>query len=76
MKNKIKKMKAEQKVLLSLMKKAQTERFKQNKISELVYNIRMKKYREKLDHIKEELPVLETRVRKEVKKKKVVKKKR
>ena len=46
------------------MKKAQTERFKENKISGLVYNIRMEKYQEKLQKIKEELPVLENRLNK------------
>jgi len=72
LKNKIKKMKAEKEVLMNLMKKAQLERFKQNKISGLVYNIRMKKYQEKLQEIKQDLPVLEERLeklRKKVKKK-------
>jgi len=44
------------------MKKTQTERFKE-KISGLVYNIRMKKYHEKLDRTKEELQVLEERLK-------------
>jgi len=57
-------MKTEEQVLTNLMKKAQTERFKENKISEFVYNIRMKKYQERLQEIKEELPVLEERLRK------------
>ncbi|MDD5191567.1 MAG: hypothetical protein PHH54_02870 [Candidatus Nanoarchaeia archaeon] len=57
--NKIRKMKTEEKVLNDLMKKTQTERFRENKISGLVYNIRMKKYKERLQEIKEELPVLE-----------------
>ena len=60
---KIKKMKTEEGVLNDLMKKTQTERFKENKISGLVYNIRMKKYEERLQEIKEELPVLEERAR-------------
>lgn len=59
---KIKKMKAEKEVLVKLMKKAQEERFKKNIISGLVYNIRMKKYQEKLQEIKQELPVLEARL--------------
>jgi len=63
-KKKIRKMKAEKEVLMRLMKKAQTERFKKNSISELVYNIRMKKYQEKLQEIKQELPVLEKRLEK------------
>ncbi len=61
--NKIKKMKTEEQVLNDLMKKTQTERFKENKISGLVYNIRMKKYEERLQEIKEELPVFEERLR-------------
>ena len=45
------------------MRKAQLERFKENKISGLVYNIRMNKYQERLQEIKEELPVLEERLK-------------
>lgn len=63
LKNKIKKMKTEGQVLKDLMKKSQTERFQENKISGLVYNIRMKKYEERLQEIKEELPVLAERAR-------------
>ncbi len=44
------------------MKKTQEERFKQNKISGLVYNIGMKKYEEKMQEIKQELQVLESRL--------------
>jgi hypothetical protein len=57
--NRIRKRKTEEKVLLNLIKKTQEERFKENNISSLVYNIRIKKYEEKLQEIKEELPVLE-----------------
>lgn len=60
---KIRKMNTEEKVLNNLMKKTQTEIFKDNKISGLVYNIRMKKYEERLQEIKEELPVLEERLK-------------
>jgi hypothetical protein len=69
-KNKIKKMKTEEQVLNDLMKKTQEERFKENKISGLVYNIRMKKYQERLQEIKEELPVLEERLNKLIMKRK------
>jgi len=62
LKRKVRKMKTEKRVLIALMKKAQTERFKENKISALVYNIRMKKYQERLNEIKETLPVLEKRL--------------
>tara|TARA_Y100000310_G_C20275917_1_gene620210 strand:+ start:21 stop:593 length:573 start_codon:yes stop_codon:yes gene_type:complete len=64
LKNKIKRMRVEKQVLKGLMKKAQTERFKKNKISKLVYEIRMKKYGEKIQKIKEELPVFEERLEK------------
>jgi hypothetical protein len=63
LRKKIYKMRIEAKVLMSLMKKTQEIRFKDNKISGLVYNIRMKKYQERLSAIKEELPVLEGRFR-------------
>lgn len=54
--------KAEQITLNQLMKRTQEERFKENNISGLVYNIRMKKYQEKLNELKEILPVLQNRL--------------
>lgn len=60
---KIKKMRAEEQALNELIKKTQTERFKKNEISGLVYGIRVKKYEERLQNIKEELPVLEEMLR-------------
>lgn len=62
LRNKIQKMKAEIEVLDDLMKRAQTERFKDNKISGLTYNIRMKKYQERLENINQNLPVLQKRL--------------
>jgi len=62
LRRKIRRMKIEEKVLLALMKKTQEERFKENSISGLVYNIRMKKFEEKRNSIKEDLPVLEKRL--------------
>jgi hypothetical protein len=59
---KIRRMKFEQSALTDLMKKTQTERFKENKISGLVYNIRMKSYKERANDIKEQLPILEERL--------------
>jgi len=55
-------MQAEKKALVGMMKKAQTERFKDGTLSALVYNIRVKKYGEKLNEIKEKLPALEKRL--------------
>lgn len=59
LKKKIEKMKFENVALNDMMKKTQTERFKENKISELIYNIRMNKYQKRLEEIKQNLPVLE-----------------
>ena len=73
LKKKIRKMKTERKVLIHLMKIAQIRRFKQNKISGLVYEIRMKKYQEKLERIKQEFPVVQARLEKYLKKKRKVK---
>jgi len=53
----------EQKAVQNLIKDTQNERFKKNKISGMVYNIRMKKYKERLEHIEEILPVLEKRLK-------------
>ncbi len=68
LKKKINRMKAEKTVLNELMKKAQMERFKENKISQLTYNIRIKEYRRKSAEIGEELPVFEKRLEKTSKK--------
>ena len=62
LKGRIRRLRVEEKVILALMKKTQVERFKENKISGLVYNIRMKKFEEKKNSIKEDLPVLEKRL--------------
>jgi len=64
LKRKIRKNYLEKKTLRGLMKKTQTARFKENTISEFVYNIRMKKYKEKLQEIKQDLPVMEKRLEK------------
>jgi hypothetical protein len=67
-KNKIKKIKSEQQVLMNLMKRTQINRFKKNSISGIVYNIRMKKYQEKHNKNKQQLPVFEARLEKLLKK--------
>jgi hypothetical protein len=76
LRKRIRKMRTERIGLVKLMKKAQTERFKHNVISGLVYNIRMKMYEEKVQRIREELPVLEERLKIKVKKKERVRGKR
>jgi hypothetical protein len=63
LKDKIKRMKTEKIALDRLMRKTQAERYKENKISGLTYNLRMKKYQEKLAGIEEELPTLEERLK-------------
>ncbi len=69
LKRRIEKMKIKRDALLGLVKKTQQERFGDNKISELVYNIRMKKYNESLAQIKIKLPVFESKLQGEVEKK-------
>lgn len=63
LKKKINHYKIEQKAVGNLIRDTQNERFKKNKISGLVYNIRMKKYKERLADIEETLPVLEKRLK-------------
>lgn len=64
LKKQISKLESEEKVLDGLMRKTQTERYKENKISGLIYNIRMKKYQERLSEIKQDLPVLKKHLNK------------
>ncbi|MEI6058204.1 MAG: hypothetical protein WCP89_00350 [archaeon] len=64
LRRKIKKMKVEREVLGGLIKKIQEDRFRDNKISGLVYNIRLAKYNEKVNEINDQLPVLEERLSK------------
>jgi len=60
---KIKGLKVEEVIIHNLIKKAQEERFNEQKISSVIYDIRMKKYQERTDEIKEILPVLEKRLK-------------
>lgn len=62
--HKVLRMKHEKEILKSLIKKTQDERFIKGSISNLVYNVRMSKYNEKLDEIKQQLPVLEEKLKK------------
>ena len=70
-------MRAEEKALNRLLIRAQKDRFKKGSISGLTYNIRIRKYKERVQEIKEVLPVLEAKSKKKLKKKKekLVKKK-
>ena len=58
------KMKAEKTAISQLIIKNQTDRFKENKISEIVYNIRSKKYKDRMQEIDQTLPVFEERLKK------------
>jgi hypothetical protein len=60
----VRKLVTEKATLNDLIKKAQAERFKENKISALTYNIRTKSYNERLQEINSILPVLQARLKK------------
>jgi hypothetical protein len=49
--------------LKNLMIKTQEERFKKNKISGLVYSIRMKSYQSKIENIEQELDLFEEKIK-------------
>ena len=65
--NELKKLRIEKKSLIILIKKAQTDRFKKKKISESVYNIRIEKYTNRINEIKQTIPVLEAMLKKQKK---------
>jgi hypothetical protein len=69
LRNKINQLRTQERVLMDLMKRIQKERFEENKISGFVYNTKLKKYQEKLNEIKEKLPVLDSVLKKEEEKK-------
>lgn len=64
MKKKLLKLESEKLALKEMIKQTQDERFNQNKISGLVYNIRIKEYENRLDEINEEIPLLKRLLRK------------
>jgi len=57
--DKLKKLKIELGSLQKLMEKTQIERFKEGNISHSTYEIRMEKYNERLNEVKQTIPVLE-----------------
>lgn len=67
LKKRIFKMKTELIVLNKLMISNQEDRFNKNKISALVYNIRAKKYEQRINSIEELLPVLEEKLKDKIK---------
>ena len=64
LKKKVRKLKVEHNVLNDLIKDSQTKRFKEGKMSALVYNIKVDKYKSRMAEIKETLPVFEARLKK------------
>jgi hypothetical protein len=64
LKKKVRKLKVEEKVLNGLMMDSQTKRFKEGKMSGLVYNIKINKYKSRIAEIKEILPVFESKLKK------------
>ncbi len=74
-KNQINKMNLELETLNKLMKKAQSDCFKDKKISESTYKIKEKRYRRRINEIKHKLPVLKAIVNGEEIKDKVEKRK-
>jgi len=75
LKNKIRDLEIEMDVLNDLMKETQTERFVDKKISESLYDIKMEKYRERLNLAKSEIKTTRDVLKKLLKKKKPHKKK-
>lgn len=67
LREKIKKMKTEKDVLIKLIKKTQEDRFRKNSISGLIYNIRIKHYGDMTTKLDQELPVVEKRLEKVLK---------
>lgn len=63
-KNKIEGLKTEKSVLKTLMKKAQYEHFQKGALTKESYEIKMAKYKERMREIKELVPVLKSRIRK------------
>ncbi len=64
LRKKVRKLKIEHNALNNLIKDTQTKRFKEGKMSALVYNIKIEKYKSRMAEIKETLPVFEARLKK------------
>lgn len=69
---KIKDMELEKEVLTDLMKKAQLERYSNKIITKQTYEIKMIKFKEKITEIKEQLPVLQARLDKIAKMRRII----
>jgi len=64
LKYKIHNLRAEQRGIDNLIKRAQADRFKNGKLSESEYEIKLEKYSSRREEIKRKLPILENRLRK------------
>jgi len=69
---KIKDMEIEKQVLTELMKKAQTERYKKATMPKKTYDTKMARYKERIQQIKQQLPVVQARLDKLAKMKRIV----
>ena len=67
LKNKRERLKAEKASLMALMKDLKQRRLNDGRISGLVYNIRMKHYKERMNHIERELSILEKQLKENIK---------
>ena len=68
----IKDMNVEKDVLTELMKKAQSDYYSKGIIPKQTYEIKLSKYKERMQQIKQELPVVESRLDKLAKMKRIV----
>ena len=64
LRHKLKRYKIEKRILTELMKETQRQRYQEGKIPQYLYEIKIKRYKERLAKIKAELPVLAKAVRK------------
>ncbi len=62
--DRLRRLKREESSLVELMKRAQKERFKEGKIPDFIYKLRMDKYNKRLNEVKETIPVLEAAAKK------------
>jgi len=58
LKNKLKRLYAEEKALMKLIKKTQKDRFHKEKLSRYIYHIRIEKYTKRLNEVRENIPVI------------------
>jgi len=63
LRKRLRKLRAEEKSLVSMIKKAQSDRYKKGTIPKFLFDIKMAKYRGRLNEVKEGIPVLEARLK-------------